>query len=115
MVARGWRVPEQNKTVGQPFILPFISEPRTRLISRNGSQGSRALLDGKGRGSASFSGTQSRGREGCGSGPEGAPGAWIPHPLFTRVCPQETEPQCLQVLRPCTSWAERILSQQYPA
>lgn len=67
--------------------------------------------DGKGRGSSSFSGTQSR--EGCGSGPKRAPGAWIPRPRFTRGRPQETEPQCLRVLGPCTSQAERILSQQY--
>lgn len=35
---------ELNKTVGQPFILPFISAPRTRRISTNGSQGSQARL-----------------------------------------------------------------------
>lgn len=54
-----------NKTVGQPFILPFISEPRTRRIFTNGSARrdhprARApgAKDGKGRGSTSFSGTQ---------------------------------------------------------
>lgn len=101
---------ELNKTVGQPFILPFISEPSTRRLSTNGSQGSWARLglgakDGKGRGSTSFSGTQNR--EGCGSGPKGAQGAWSPR--LTRVRPQNTEPQCLWVLRPYTSLVERIL------
>lgn len=94
MVARGWRVPEQNKTVGQPFILPFISEPRTRLISRNGSQGSRARLDspGEGRegaGLGQFLRNPEQGQGGLREWPGGSTRCLDPAPpIYPRVSPR---------------------------